>query len=281
VKLLDRSNVRRILFFSLEAALCWTIAEVLSELAVSSTKISFAEIVFLFLIDFCLELIFLTPGMTARAIAGGPPEGSARIIMTGVHYATYYVFFRIPFLLMTGRFGAASWAMAGSILFYAAWAGLSYAAVWRLLLMPQVIPGGSMDEMYAALTDSDKCMTSLGDFMTILAQTLGERRPMEKLWQPVYAYLKDLPKIQNLVRGKGIRHDEIVLNAVGSIAFRLLAGGGLHSAPGVLSPDGEYVRKVWWVTANELVRRSYNKPEDVTEGLRALDAAILSVGVPK
>jgi hypothetical protein len=52
----------------------------------------------------------------------------------------------------------------------------------------------------------------------------------------------------------------------------------LHSDFGTLSPDGEYVRKIWWFTANELVRRSYYRPEDVTKGLEALDAAIVSVG---
>jgi hypothetical protein len=170
--------------------------------------------------------------------------------------------------------------MAASLTAYAAWTALSYAAAYCIVTMPPVIQG-SRDELLIPLTDSDKCMTALGDYMTLLAQTLGERRKMEKLWNPVYVYLKDLPKIQNLVRNKGVKYDEIVLNAVGSIAFRLLASGELNANPGVLSPDGEFVRNVWWVTANELVRRNYNRPEDVAQGLEALDAAIVSAGTPK
>jgi hypothetical protein len=114
--------------------------------------------------------------------------------------------------------------------------------------------------------------------MTLLANQLGERRHVEKFWSPVYAYLKDTPKISKLVTNQRLHHDEITLNAVGSIAFKLLAEGGLHAAFGTLSPDGEYVRKVWWVAANELVRRSYYRPEDVTQGIQALDAAIVAVG---
>ncbi|MDR1132567.1 MAG: hypothetical protein LBL05_00300, partial [Synergistaceae bacterium] len=139
----------------------------------------------------------------------------------------------------------------------------------------------SMEEILLPLDDSERCMTALGDFMTVLVAQLGERRHVEKLWSPVYTYLKDRLKVQKLVMNKGLKHDEIALNAVGSIAFRLLASGELHSDFGTLSPDGEYVRKIWWFTANELVRRSYYRPEDVAKGLESLDSAIVSVDVSR
>jgi hypothetical protein len=167
--------------------------------------------------------------------------------------------------------------MVMSLAAYIAWAVMSYIAAYSVITMPPILQN-SMDSLYIPLNDSEKCLTALGDFMTLLVGQLGERRKVEKLWSPVYSYLKDTLKVQKLVLNKGLHHDEIALNAVGSIAFKLLADGELHADYGTLSPDGEYVRKVWWVTANELVRRSYNRPEDVTQGIQALDAAIVSIG---
>jgi len=158
---------------------------------------------------------------------------------------------------------------------YVAWTVLSCVGAYFVLTMPPVV-GSSRDEIYVPLSDSDKCLAALGDFMTILSSTLGERRKIDKLWISISDYLKDNSRVQKLVLNKGLRHDEIALNAVGSFAYKLLADGEFHAAYGILSPDGEYVRKVWWVTANELARRSYYKPEDVTRGIQSLDAAIVS-----
>lgn len=284
--MLDNRNVRRALLFSFEAALCWVLAGVLRTMAdhmsrQEPTKVSFAAIIFLLLIDFCLALINLLPAVIARSmIPGRQMDGQDAAIATAIHYVTFFMLFRIPYLLVTGRFHIGYLPAVGSLIAYIAWMALSYAAAYSIVSTPP-IAGASMNELIIPMTESEKCVTALGDYMTLLAQTLGERRRMEKLWNPVYSYVKDLPKIQKLVLNKGLKYDEIVLNAVGGIAFKLLASGELHAAPGTLSPDGEYVRKVWWVTANELVKRTYNRPEDVTQGLEALDAAILSAGFPK
>jgi hypothetical protein len=205
-----------------------------------------------------------------------PLEHENAIFVSFAHYATLYLLIGIPYNILTGTFRFTSSAIFLGMLAYVAWAGLSYIAAYFVLTMPPIFHD-SMD-VYIALNDSEKCLTELGDFMTSLVSQLGERRQIEKLWGPVYAYLKDQTKIQRLVTNKRLRHDEIALNAVGSIAFKLLAEGEFHAAFGSLSPDGEYVRKIWWVTANELVKRSYYKPDDVTQGIQALDASIVATG---
>jgi hypothetical protein len=207
-----------------------------------------------------------------------PIEGTSAIFVSFIHYATFYVVIYIPYKVITGTSPLKPIAMVLAILAYLAWAAFSYVSAYIVLSMPPIAGGNSMESLYLPLNDSEKCLTELGDFMTLLASQLGERRKVEKFWSPVYSYLKETPRIEKLVLNKRLRHDEITLNAVGSIAFKLLADGELHAAFGTLSQDGEYVRKVWWVAANELVRRSYYRPEDVTQGIQALDAAIVTVG---
>jgi hypothetical protein len=213
-------------------------------------------------------------------IAQAPLEPPASVIAALVHYATFFLVIRVPYSMITGglRFTAPITAMM--LAAYAGWAVMSYVAAYVVITMPPIFRS-SMEEILLPLDDSEKCLAALGEFMTALYAQLGERRKIERLWSPVYSYLKDRLKVQKLVVNKGLKHDEIALNAVGSVAFKLLAGGELHADFGTLSPDGEYVRKIWWFTANELVRRSYYRPEDVSKGLEALDSAIVSVGVSR
>jgi hypothetical protein len=208
-------------------------------------------------------------------VGSEPMEGLNAALASLIHYATIYVLIITPYNLIAGKVPM-SVRMMLSVGAYVAWAGVSYFAAYIVLTMPPILPKSSVDSLDIALSDSDKCLTELGDFMTLLATALGERRQIEKLWGQVFAYLKDDNRIRKLVLNNRLKHDEIALNAVGSIAFKLLSEGDLHAAYGTLSPDGEYVRKVWWVTANELVRRSYYRPEDVTQGIEAVDAAIVS-----
>lgn len=284
--MLNNISIRRSLFFSFIAALCWTIADATKGMGESaagggSTKVTFAAIVFLLLIDFILCLLNLLPAAITRSmIAQAPLEPPGSIIAALVHYATFFLAIRIPYNIITGSFRFTSFVMAMSLAAYVAWAVMSYLAAYVIITMPPIFRN-SMEEILLPLDDSERCMTALGDFMTVLVAQLGERRHVEKLWSPVYTYLKDRLKVQKLVMNKGLKHDEIALNAVGSIAFRLLASGELHSDFGTLSPDGEYVRKIWWFTANELVRRSYYRPEDVAKGLESLDSAIVSVDVSR
>jgi hypothetical protein len=284
--LLNNDSIRRTLFFSFIAALCWTIADATRGMGKSaaeggSTKVTFAAIIFLLLIDFILCLLNLLPAIITRSvIAQEPLEPPMSVIAPLVHYATFFLAIRIPYNIFTGSFRFKPLIMAMSLAAYAAWAIMSYVAAYIIVTMKPIFRS-SMEEILLPLDDSEKCLTALGDFMTVLAAQLGERRHVEQLWSPVYSYLKDKLRVQKLVVNKGLKHDEIALNAVGSIAFKLLASGELHSDFGTLSPDGEYVRKIWWFTANELVRRSYYRPEDVTKGLEALDSAILSVGVSR
>jgi hypothetical protein len=244
-----------------------------------STKVTFASVIFLFIIDFILSLLNLLPSVIARSMVSEKPmSGGGAIFTISIQYATVHVLIIIPYGFVTGSFSLGSLPMIGSIVAYIAWAAFSYFTAYHIVTMPSII-GNSESELLISLNDSEKCLTALGDFMAILSPIIGEHRKAEKLWSEVYIYLKDLPKIKKFVENKGLRHDEIVLNAVGNIAFKVLAGGELHSAFGTLSPDGEYVRKVWWVTANELAKRSYCRPEDVTLGLQALDSAIISADV--
>ena len=280
--LLEIRNIRNALFFSFVASLCWVIAEAARDISIASangdpTKISFAWIVFNLLICFILSLLNLLPAVIARAfIVQEPLEGVNAILVSFIHYATLYLLIGVPYNVIMGRFHLSSLPMLLGLAAYIAWAAVSYVAAYAVLTTPPVV-SNSLDSMDIPLNDSEKCIAALGDFMTLMVTNLGERRQVEKLWTPVYSYLKDNRKIQALVLNKGLRPDQISLNAVGSIAYQLLSEGDLHAAFGTLSPDGEYVRKVWWVTANELVRRSYNKPDDVTQGLASLDAAIVSV----
>jgi hypothetical protein len=245
-----------------------------------SANVTFASVIFLFMIDFILSLLNLLPSIIARSmVAREPMSGGGAIFTVCIHYATIYLLVVIPYgFAVTGSFNLGSLQMIGSIVAYIAWAALSYVTAYHVVTMPPIMRGAE-NELLVSLNNSEKCLSALGDFMAILTPIIGEHRKVEKLWSAVYAYLKDLPKINKFVADKGLRHDEIMLNAVGNIAFTILAGGELHSAFGTLSPDGEYVRKVWWIAANELAKRSYCRPEDVTQGLQALDAAIVSADV--
>jgi hypothetical protein len=281
---LDNTSIKRSFIFSFEAALCDVVSYELigigaNRAAGMSAKVSFAAAVFYLFMYFCMAVINLLPATIIRStIVREPMEGSSAVGSSFICYAPVRLLAVIPYkIFFTNTMPIGSiWVIMGLVA-ELGWAFLSIAANYTIITMPP-ISKSSLEELTVPLNDSDKCMTALGDFMTLLHKQLGERRKMEKLWSPAYTYLKDLPKIQNLVRGQKLHYDEIVLNAVGSIAFKLLASGELHSSFGVLSPDGEYVRKVWWVTANELVNRSYNKPEDVTQGLQLLDSKIISVG---
>jgi hypothetical protein len=278
--LLEIRNIRNALFFSFIASLCWVIAEAARDISIAAasggqTKILFAGVVFNLLICFILSLLNLLPAVITRSmIVQEPLEGMNATLVSLIHYATLYLLIGVPYNVFKGTFRLSSLPMILALVAYIAWAAVSYVAARAVLTTPPIMRDSS--EMDIPLNDSEKCIAALGDFMTLMVTNLGERRQIEKLWTPVYAYLKDNRKIQMLVLNKGLRHDQIALNAVGSIAYQLLSEGDLHAAFGTLSPDGEYVRKVWWVTANELVRRSYNKPDDVTQGLASLDAAIVS-----
>ena len=284
--MLKNDSIRRSLFFSFIAALCWAIADAAKGMGESmanggSSKVTFAAIIFYLLADFTLCLLNLLPAAITRSIiAQAPLEPPASVIAALVHYATFFLALRLPYGIITGGFRFAPLIAAMVLAAYVGWAITSYVAAYIIVTMPPIFRG-SMDEILLPLDDSEKCLTALGEFMTELSAQLGERRRVERLWSPVYSYLKDKLKVQKLIMNKGLKHDEIALNAVGSIAFKLLASGELHSGFGTLSPDGEYVRKIWWFTANELVRRSYYRPEDVTKGLEALDSAIVSAGVSR
>ena len=281
--LLSNSNIRKSLYFSFIAALCWVIAGGAMGLGIERfARIRFAWAVFNLLICFALSILNLLPAITARlirlAVAEEPFEGAGAVFASFIHFATLRLLIWIPYNILTGAYPMNSPVMILALVGYVAWAVVSYVAAYFILTMPPLIISNATDEMYIPLSDSDKCLAALGDFITVMASSLGERRKMDKLWAPVSNYLKDDGKIRKLVLNKGLRHDEIALNAVGSVAFKILAEGELHAAFGTLSSDGEYVRKIWWVTANELVKRSYYRPEDVTQGIQSLDAAIVSVG---
>jgi hypothetical protein len=135
----------------------------------------------------------------------------------------------------------------------------------------------STQRMDMPLDNSTKCMLKLGSFINYVKNNLGSEISVEKLWQPVYAYLKNEEIINGAVN-QGMSPDAIVLNAVGSMAFRLLAAGRFHHPGGSLSLEGEYVVSIWKIAADELIRNSFNTPDDMARGLAALEEAIRRAG---
>ena len=127
------------------------------------------------------------------------------------------------------------------------------------------------------LDNAAKCLLCLKDFIDLAKAGISPQADAEKLWQTVFAYLKNDELITDAVN-KGMPIDSIVLNAVGAVAYKLIASGLFHASRGVLSPEGQYIAQAWKLAASELISRSYNSREDMERGLAALEEAVARAG---
>jgi hypothetical protein len=229
------------------------------------------------LVYMCAAVVNLLPAMIVRFLVSGEPlYGGGALFGSAFHYATASLFFVTPYRMVTGSAPLASMYAVFMLLAEAVWAALSYAAAYMIVSMPQ--PEGDASDITVELDDSTLCLAALGEFMNMIRGRHGASSAMEVLWQPVYAYLRNEELMRKLVKTQGLAHDQIVLNAVGSIAFRLLSNGAFHASQGVLTPEGEYVKKVWMSAGNELVRRSYSGPDDMNSGTLRMEAAVEAAG---
>jgi hypothetical protein len=118
-----------------------------------------------------------------------------------------------------------------------------------------------------------QCMMKLGTFIGYANENIHEDRgETDVIWHWVYEYLKDKDTIDRAA-GRGMQLDEIVLNAVGAIANRLLTNGSL-AGDGAPSPEEKYLLAVWKLAAAELVRLSFNTAEEMDRGFSALSDLI-------
>ncbi|MDR3353930.1 MAG: hypothetical protein LBO21_02685 [Synergistaceae bacterium] len=215
---------------------------------------------------FITQVCLVIPVIVRYLIYARPLTGKHALLASLVNYPTIEIILAMPYQLVIGR------VTHDVPIFVALCAARMAAAVFciaacRIML---VIPDNEDVDAAVSLDDYTRCVSELGKFINLVKASLRDRFPAENLWRAVLAYLKNGATIKKAIREKGVHHDEIVLNAVGSIAFRLLSSGGYNVSAGVLSKEGEYLKEIWRLAAHELVRRRYNTPDDMARGLAAL-----------
>jgi hypothetical protein len=216
---------------------------------------------------FFLTLLYLiVPAIVRYLVYARPLNRKHAFWASLVNYPAIEMILAAPYQLVTGR-------VTGSILLFAASCASNMAAAafsiaaGRVMLM---IPDNEDIDAAVSLDDYTRCVSELGNFISLAKASSRERFPIENLWRAVFEYLKRSATIKKAIREKGAHHDEIVLNAVGSMAFRLLSSGEYNVSPGVFDREGEYLKEIWKLAAHELVRRKYNTPDDLARGLAAL-----------
>ncbi|MDR1482612.1 MAG: hypothetical protein LBI74_08305 [Synergistaceae bacterium] len=216
---------------------------------------------------FVLALLYLVIPIVIRYVVYARPlSGRQALLASFVNYATIDMILAMPYQLLTGQVTSAISLFVASCAASITAAAFNIAACHVMLMIPD---DGDIDAI-VSLDDYTICVSELGNFINLTKAGSRKTFPVENLWRPVLEYLKRGRTIKNAIREKGAHHDEIVLNAVGSMAFRLLSSGEYNVSPGVLSKEGEYLREIWKLAANELVRRRYNTPDDMARGLTAL-----------
>ncbi|MDR3331283.1 MAG: hypothetical protein LBT08_01530 [Synergistaceae bacterium] len=222
---------------------------------------------------FTVAMLNLIPPSIIRFLAPGRSLSAEWAYGVSLfNFATFTLVASTPYQLITGEIagGAAYFALSGIIKMIAQ--VFTIASGYVILIIPD--NNDAAETISIPQDDYTICVTELGNFLNLLKLNSRVYFPVEKLWQQVYNYLKNERVLKNAIAGKGVRHDEMVLNAIGSVAFRLLERSKYCSSPGVLNPEGEYVREIWKLAAHELVRRGYNTPEDMARGLSALHMVI-------
>ncbi len=273
---------KRVLIFSCEAALLLLLADVLFDRhRIAAGLIRHSP-------NTVFSIFFLAVGYTAAAVGnllipflirflypGKPLEGATAVLVSLINYATIMLLMALPYRLPLGNLGGGEVYYTLSCLAKMGGAVMILLAANVVLRMPEA---GEPTAIDVPLTDAEKCLSALGDFIEVVKAQLGRHEVQDRLWGPVYSYLNNEMTVRNIVLTKHIAPDELMLNAVGSLSYRLLAGGSYHASLGVLNPQGEYLWGVWYLAANELVRRGYGSAQDMQRGVEALTAAVLSAG---
>jgi hypothetical protein len=183
-----------------------------------------------------------------------------------INYPTIMMLQSLPYRLAIGGVSGGTPYFVASCIAGMVAAAFSMASGYVMLRVPD---DGEVN-VAAPIDDSTICVSELGDFINLVKKSSRRNYSLENLWQPVYSYLKNTGTIKKAISEKGATHDEIVLNAVGSMVFRLLSSERYNASPGELNPEGEYLKEIWKMAAHELVRRNYNTPDDMARGLAAL-----------
>lgn len=281
IKSINPSIVRSFIFAG-EASVVGLLAFILNNMYLASSGssapviLSFGTVFIQWLAHLFPAIANLIPAYIFRfLIFRKPPEGVKMWIAMILNYVPFMLIGQIPFSLFTGSstVGSGLFSLALSRLASIGYAALMLLSIYVILRIPP-----KPEEPMETLDDSTLCLSELGSFISQVKSRVGSEQPLEKLWQPIYAYLKNEELIRSLVQARRVAHDEIVLNAVGSIAFRMLASGDFHAAPGQLTSQGQYIYDVWELAAQELVSRSYNTKEEAARGLEALNESIGRAG---
>jgi hypothetical protein len=280
--LVDERAVK-IFFFSVGASLCGLLSDILnnSYLVASGNeggmKFSVMATIFQWIFAFFISTINLLPPFFIRfLLVGKKLETEWSIAAAAINYAAIMLIMALPWQFMFGNVGGGAAYFLLSRVMKMLFASIILISGYFILETPER-KWRSAPQMEMPLDNSTRCLLKLGSFINYVKTNLGSEISVENLWQPVYTYLKNEEVINGAVN-QGMTPDAIVLNAVGSMAFRLLAAGVFHHPGGPLSLEGEYVVSIWKIAADELIRNSFNTPADMARGLAALEEAIRRAG---
>jgi hypothetical protein len=225
---------------------------------------------------FSLSAAALIPSAIVRYfIPGRELEAEWAVLGAFVNGGTVIMVMAVPWRLVSEGVGSGFAYYLISCLLKIIVAGAVIICGYWVVTQPD---GGDEREGFAPpLDNAAKCMLRLKDFIDLAKARLSPQTDAEKLWQTVFAYLKNDELITDAVN-RGMPIDSIVMNAVGAVAYKLIESGFFHISRGVLSPEGQYIAEVWKLAASELISRSYNTREDMDRGLAALEGAIARAG---
>ncbi|GHV56073.1 hypothetical protein FACS1894216_19610 [Synergistales bacterium] len=221
---------------------------------------------------FIAGLNLIPPLILRFVLIGAPLRGASAVLASLINYASAMLVMVSynTFVLLTGGAAPADSYFLILICIYTFldifFAILILWAGGEILTVQDV--SGASDGIIPA-DKQTQCMMKLGTFIGYANENIREDRgETDVIWHWVYEYLKDKDTIERAL-GRGMQLDEIVLNAVGAIANRLLTNGRF-SGDGSPSPEEKYLLAVWKLAAAELVRLSFNTAEEMDRGFSAL-----------
>jgi hypothetical protein len=265
--------------FAVAASLFWLLAHItnnyylLSVSGESGVPISFFINFFNLLMFFFISFInFAPPFLIRYFFIERPLDGEMAIMASFVNYATVMIVMAFPWQLIMSGVGGSILLLLLSRTARVICAVITLIGGYKILTIP------TKEEEFSPPQDNQtKCMLKLANFINYAKNNLGTEVSVEKLWQTVYSYLKNDEVISGALN-RGIPVDAIVINAVGAVAYKFIESGRFHESKGVLTPEGRYIVSVWKMAAEELVRRTFNTPQDMERGLAALEDAIARAG---
>jgi hypothetical protein len=273
------NELKKIFSFSAGASIFWLISHIMhfmylvAKEGIVGARVSIMENFFYLLLFFFGSLINLVPPLFIRYyVPGRPLYGQAAAVASLVNYATVMMILSLPWQLVLGDVGNGVFYFLMSSAAKIICALILLVGGFAILVTPE-----KNADMNPPLDNTSKCMLRLANFISYAKNNIDAETSLDKLWQPVYSYLKSEKVISDAI-SKGIPVDVIVMNAVGAVAYRLIESGRFHKSRGVLSREGEQIVLIWKMAANELINRSYNSPADMERGLEALKDAIVRSG---